>query len=236
MTETDHSFDRADCGGEVAAYALGALDPAELESFRAHLETCGICQDELAAFQSVVDMLPLTAPRHPASKRLRRRVLGAIAREPKLKTGAHRPRRTAPVLPRLPIQRVPLAFGLAVTIVAIAVGSLQLGASRSARTRIYSAQVTGPGSAKLTVTGPHAELVVHHLPAPPAGEIYEVWLVRPGNRPAPTSALFSVTAAGEGDVEVPGNLHGVKLVMVTPEPAGGSRVPTHPAVIRAQLS
>jgi hypothetical protein len=51
----------------------------------------------------------------------------------------------------------------------------------------------------------------------------------------PTSALFSTTAAGSGTVDVPGNLHGVTLVMVTPEPAGGSKVPTHPPVLVAQL-
>ncbi len=59
---------------------------------------------------------------------------------------------------------------------------------------------------------------------------------RPGQPPAPTSALFSVTADGDGNVGVPGNLSGVRFVMVTPEPVGGSRVPTHPAVVRAQLS
>jgi hypothetical protein len=34
---------------------------------------------------------------------------------------------------------------------------------------------------------------------------------------------------------VPGSLHGVSTVLVTPEPAGGSLVPTHPAVISASL-
>jgi anti-sigma-K factor RskA len=86
------------------------------------------------------------------------------------------------------------------------------------------------------VTAGHAELVVHHFAAPPAGEIYEVWLGRPDQKPQPTNALFSVTASGDGDVDVPGNLHGVNQVMVTPEPAGGSPVPTHPAVITADLT
>ncbi len=50
-------------------------------------------------------------------------------------------------------------------------------------------------------------------------------------------ALFSVTAHGDGQVDLPGNLHGVSLVMVTPEPApGGSTAPTHPPVISASLT
>jgi hypothetical protein len=79
-------------------------------------------------------------------------------------------------------------------------------------------------------------LVVHHFSPPPAGQIYEVWLKHANRAPSPTSALFSVTAKGDGDIDVPGNLHGVAQVMVTAEPAGGSRVPTHPAVILANLS
>lgn len=54
--------------------------------------------------------------------------------------------------------------------------------------------------------------------------------------PAPTTALFGVNAAGAADVGIPGSLHGVTLMMVTPEPAGGSPVPTHSAVITASLS
>ena len=54
--------------------------------------------------------------------------------------------------------------------------------------------------------------------------------------PSPTMALFSVTAAGDGQVDVPGSLHGVSLVMVTPEPAGGTKVPTHAPVISASLT
>jgi hypothetical protein len=48
--------------------------------------------------------------------------------------------------------------------------------------------------------------------------------------------LFSVTRSGDSDVEVPGSLRGVSAVLVTPEPAGGSKAPTHAPVITAPLS
>ncbi len=38
------------CGDDVAAYALGALEPAEAEAFVRHLESCAVCRDELDAF------------------------------------------------------------------------------------------------------------------------------------------------------------------------------------------
>jgi anti-sigma-K factor RskA len=234
MSGTDQGADIRDCGGDVAAYALGALDRAEVEAFRTHLETCAVCRDELAAFQQVVDVVAMSVPQHRAPKRLRRRVLGSVAQEPQL--GGGRRRRTPRWSARPSLPRLALALGAAVVIAALAVGGVELGSSGMTHARVYRAQVTGPGSAEVTVSDGHAELIVHHFAPPPAGQIYEVWLGRPGHQPAPTSALFSVTANGDGDIEVPGSLRGVNLVMVTPEPAGGSRVPTHPAVIRAQLS
>ena len=58
------------CGNDAAAYALGALEPAEAASFARHLETCAVCRDEVAAFALVVDTLPLSAPHHEASRAL----------------------------------------------------------------------------------------------------------------------------------------------------------------------
>jgi len=236
VTGPDHTPDIHDCGGDVAAYALGALDRAEAEGFREHLETCIVCRDELAAFQRVVDIIPMAAAQHPAPRPLRRRVLDAVEREPRPQLSGERRARRRPLLAGLSVSRPAFALGAAMAVVVLAVGGIVLGSSGTAKTRVYAAQVTGPGSAEVRVTGGQAELIVHHFSPPPAGQIYEVWLGRPNRPPAPTSALFSVTAKGDGDVDVPGNLRGVNQVVVTPEPAGGTRVPTHPAVIRAQLS
>jgi anti-sigma-K factor RskA len=222
------------CGEDVAAYALGALEPSEAEAFARHLETCAVCRDELEAFQQVVDLLPVTAPAFKASPKLRRRVRHAIAAEPHPAGGeasaSPRPRRSwrPEWLPR-PVLGV--AAGLAVIAVALVI---VLGGGSS--TRVVQAQVTGHGSASLKISGDRAELVVHHFAAPPSGKIYEVWLVRGKQAPQPTSALFDVNADGNGDVGVPGSLKGVSQVLVTPEPAGGSKVPTHAPVIAAKLS
>jgi anti-sigma-K factor RskA len=226
---------RDGCGIDVAAYALGALDAAEAEAFTAHLETCDICREELAEFESVVSALPLSAPHHRAPDGLRERVLAEVA--------THAPREREPRARSAPwrwpeLGRPALALGAAVAVIVIAViGGLTLGSGGSPRTRVYSAQVTGSSAtAKVAVTDDHAELIVRHMPPPPQGKIYEVWLARAHGAPEPTSALFSVTRSGSGDVAVPGSLRGVRVVMVTPEPAGGSRVPTHAPVISAHLT
>ena len=231
MSDRDTLPEPGHCGEDVAAYALGALEPAEAEAFARHLEACAVCRDELEAFEQVVDLLPMTAPAFKASPKLRRRVRRAIVDEPHPSAQqTRRPRRSwrPEWLPR-PVLGV--AAGLAVIAVALVI-VLSGGGSNS---RVVEAQVTGHGSASLKITGHRGELIVQHFAAPPSGKIYEVWLVHGKHAPQPTNALFDVNANGSTEVNVPGSLEGVSRVLVTPEPAGGSKVPTHPPVIAAQL-
>lgn len=115
-------------------------------------------------------------------------------------------------------------------------GVVEFGSGSSSNERLIRASVTArPASAVLTLTGDHAELTLTHMPAPPRGKIYEVWLKRQGQAPAPTTTLFSVNTQGAGAVAVPGDLKRVSELLVTPEPLGGTAVPTHAPVIIAQL-
>lgn len=244
MSEGQRSPDMRRCGDEVAAYVLGALEPVEIESFRRHLESCVVCRDELATFQQVVDVLPESVERHRVPKGLRRSVLRAIEAEPSLEPSVARRRQASSLRSRFRVPRPAFALAGMAAAAAIVVGVLQVGSPGAgqapAQARVYRAKVLGASaSAEIRVTGGHAVLVVHHLSPPPAGQIYEVWLARGAHGlPQPThpTALFSVTASGEGDADVPGDLHGVRQVMVTAEPAGGSKHPTGRAVLQAQLT
>jgi anti-sigma-K factor RskA len=230
MTERDSMSGPRDCGDDAAAYVLGALEPDEALAFRRHMEDCVVCRDEVAAFQHVTDALPMAAPQYPASRALRRRVMKAVRDAPRGE-GATAPRRWRLPSPALSWPAVALG-GLAAVVVALVIG-LALGSSGSPTTRTIAASI---GDASVQVSGSHAELVVHHLPPPPAGHIYEMWLQRGRQPPSPTSALFSVTSAGTSNVGVPGNIKGVSRVLVTAEPAGGSLKPTSMPVVVAQLS
>jgi hypothetical protein len=222
------------CGEDIAAYALDALEPAEAEVVAKHLQTCAICRDELDSFRSVVKLLPMTAPAFEAPPALRGRVRRAIDAEPLPSAGQRTMRRRRSWLPRwAPRPALGVAAGLAAIAVALVIVFSSGGGSS---TRTVNAQVTGRGSASLQISSGRGELVVRHFAPPPRGKIYEVWLVHGAHAPQPTSALFGVTADGSGDVDVPGSLHGVSQVLVTPEPAGGSKVPTHAPVIAAKLS
>ena len=235
MSEKDTLPGSGHCGEDVAAYALGALEPAEAEAFTTHLRSCTVCRDELEAFQQVIDLLPMTAPAFKASPKLRRRIRRALADEPHPtiaddSRGASRQRTR---LPRwLPRPVLGVAAGLAVIAVALVIVLSGGGAG----TRVVQARVTGHGSASLKISSSRTELVVQHFAPPPSGKIYEIWLVHGKRAPQPTNALFDVNAAGNSEVDVPGSLQGVSQVLVTPEPPGGSKVPTHAPVIAAQLS
>jgi hypothetical protein len=92
-------------------------------------------------------------------------------------------------------------------------------------------------SASLSVGGGHAQLDISDMPQSAPGHVYEVWLKRsPSGRAIPTDALFTVDADGAASVGVPGSVNGIREVMVTAEPVGGSRVPTLPVLIAARLS
>jgi Anti-sigma-K factor rskA, C-terminal len=90
--------------------------------------------------------------------------------------------------------------------------------------------------AVLRRSGYHGELAISGMPEPPVGEAYQVWVKRSGSSPLPTDALFSVTSTGTAEVDIPGSLHGVRQVMVTAEPLGGSESPTGPAVLSVTLT
>lgn len=237
MTPHESMGEHRDCGMDAAAYVLGALEPEELEAFRAHMATCVVCRDEVSAFQEVVDTLPLLAPVQPVPRGLKRRVMAGVRAEPREPSGA-KAKRSPFRLPRVfvSIPSAALVASVLVLAVIVAVGAVALSSGSGSSTRVYSASVVGPGTAKLKVTGGRGELVVNGMPAPPGTDIYEVWVQRGTQPPAPTTALFSVTSAGSATVGVPGNLHGVGHVLVTPEPRGGSKAPTHAPVIVARLS
>ena len=236
MNDRDRTPQSRECGGDVAAYALGALDPAESDAFLRHLDACAVCRDELASFQEVVNALPMSAPPHRASPELRRRVLRAIDDEPVPAGAPRRAARGRGRVSRWGLPRPVLVVGTALAVAVLAFAVVSLTSSSGPATRVIQAKVTGQGTAELRIARGQAELVVHHFSPPPAGKIYQVWLQRGQASPSPTMALFSVTAAGDGQVDVPGSLHGVSQVMVTPEPAGGSKVPTHSPVISAPLT
>jgi anti-sigma-K factor RskA len=240
MNHENHVTGPQGCGADAAAYALGALEPAEAEEFERHLEQCVVCADDLKAFEHVAGALAISAHQHPVPSDLRRRVLDIIRSDQRPELFGTRRESSSFRLIALRGRLARAAVSAAITTIAAAIAVIAIVTRSSpspSAVRVVAARVVGsPGSAQVRLTGEGAELVVHHFRSPPAGLIYEVWLKRPGQRLAPSGVLFSVTARGAGNIGVPGQMRGVSEILVTPEPAGGSPAPTHQPVIDARLS
>ena len=221
----------------VAPWVLGALDPAELEEVKAHVEGCASCREVASRLRRVVGALPLTVDEVPPPARLRDRVMaaaGASARQAApVATPVRRPsppRRTA--APRMPVYAL-----AAVAVVALLIGIL-IG-----QVTLRSQQPSSPQVARFTLTG-HQDMSAasasvvdlktdgvalvdfRGLPPPGTNRLYEVWLVPAKGDPVPV-AVFVPDSGGAGVVLVNHSLSGYSVMAVTNEPApDGSTAPT----------
>ena len=146
------------------------------------------------------------------------------------------PRRRRARLAAASLPRPALALGLAVLLLVVGAGAGLLGREAlDGGTQTVTARVSGSSGARasLEVDDGRGRLVATDLPAPPAGRVYQVWLDKGGDSPEPTDALFSTRSDGSASVDVPGSLDGVRNVMVTDEPAGGSGKPTGKLLLTA---
>jgi anti-sigma-K factor RskA len=226
-----------DCGGDAAAYVLGALEPHEADAFRVHLQQCAVCRDEVEALGGVVQALPLTAHQYEAPRGLKKRVMSEVEaeiRRERTVAGERAPRISRGWL-RGPRQR--LAGGAAALVAAAGAVTAVVEISGGAAATVFQARVVGiSGSAQVRVTGDHGELVVRHLTPPAKGHVYEVWLQSGKAAPVRAHVLFDVESSARTDVGIPRSVRGVSAVMVTQEPRGGTPRPTTKPVIIAQLT
>jgi len=231
--------------GSVGAWMLGALPEDEADDFRAHLESCAECRADAESLRVAVDALPASAAPMRPPPELKGRLMAVVEREASLLKAAGpdadrvtppRRRRRFPRLSGLTLRPAP-ALGLVLLLLVIGGGAALLGRTavdRDARTIVARVNPELKGSrASLEVDGDRARIVGKRLPPPPAGHVYQVWLDRGGKAPEATSALFSTRRDGTASVDVPGSLDGVRAVMVTDEPSGGSAKPTGRIILTA---
>jgi anti-sigma-K factor RskA len=224
---------------DAAPYVLGALTEQENVAFVAHLQTCAICREEVAALEVVASVLPAAASQVLAPHELKDRVMVTVRQEaslnaPDASPGSARARGSSfGWLQWRPALAGAVVAG-AVALVAVLVGSG--GGGGAAHARVVHGQVTAAtGTATIHISEGHAELDVADMPQTTPGRVYELWLKRSG-APQPTNVLFTVSTNGDATVGVPGSISGVSEILVTSEPRGGSRVPTRNPVIVAPLS
>ena len=228
---------------DAASYVLRAMPDGEWELYAAHVAGCSCCAEKIDELSFVSHALLSAAPQLSAPPEIRSRVMSVVRAESELllAAGAMADRPVEREQRRFSLQRLRPwpAAALASALLALGVGAgtlLDGGSSDSAARRVACVRAPSGATCAVSVSADSARLVVAGLQAPPTGRIYQVWLDHDnGTAPQATEALFSVRN-GRASVDVPGNLHGVKQVLVTDEPLGGSEVPTRQPVIAARLT
>ena len=242
----------------IPAYALGALEPDEVDTVERHIAGCAECAAELQRMTGVANLL-LVAPALDsgpgAPPALRDRVLDRV-RAIKAES-APAPQPSSPVTPPGAEPRTTQRGGWGSRLRAL------FGQSAGDDIGLYHptgdpeldrilldllldpncAVVAAPGAAEpeafaRLVTAPNRDtgvLLTSGLKALTPGHVYQIWLLRDG-QPVPNT-LFTTDRHGRSAslVRASGPVLGFDTVAVTPEPAGGSPGPTGPIVLAGAL-
>ncbi len=232
---------------EVAAFALGSLDADRIADVKEHLQGCKRCQEELRWLSPAVRALPaVVEPRTPPpglKQRLMEEVRADAAAAAKRAREEQRRERAASHggfgewlrgLHLGGLTYKPLAGIAAVVLIVAAVAGYAVGTGGGG-SGIHTTESEQPNGivAKVVTEGNRAEVRLANVKQLPEGKVLEAWVQR-GNAVEPVPALFAPDHAGNASTTIE-DTHNVSLVMVTREPAGGTKVPTTEPIVKVPL-
>jgi anti-sigma-K factor RskA len=228
MSETDHDSRR----DELAAYALGALDPGEAAELERHLAGCEECRTELDWLCPAVQLLPESVGRVEAPPELRERLMEQVRSE------AKRPRAASASRGESWWHRIgtrPLAGLAAVALVVAALAGYAIneggGGGEEASTVIAG---KAPGvTVEMVRQGESGTLHLANLRQLPPDEVLQAWVQR-GERVVSARTLFVPNPDGTATATID-DMDGVSAVMVTAEPRGGSVQPTSAPIVNLAI-
>lgn len=198
----------------AAAFALDALDHDEAAEFEEHLAICPDCEDELGRLEIAAVALAFAVDQPLPRPDLRLRILDA----------------GAPVIP-FRRRRAPQLVAVAAVLAACAAIAIVVrpwdGGGSIGGMRRYTAQ--GARATLLVDRSGEAVLSVRRLPPPPAGKLYEIWVIA-GGKPLPAGRIHGSLTMLTRPVP-PG-----AVVAVSVEPQTGSPQPTGPLLLRAETT
>lgn len=237
MTETEH--DR--WNENIAAYALGALEPGEAAELERHIEGCERCRSELRWLTPAARSLPESVERRESPPELRRKLMEEVRADARASAAAPggAARRNSPGWAhRLHFGRLgwrPVAGLAAVALAAVAVAGYEIGSdgSGSGQTSTVVAGQAPGVTAKMVSEGAGGTLHLANVKQLPEGRVLQAWVSRDGEVEA-VPALFVPNREGNASTTI-AEMDGVDTVMVTSEPSGGSKAPTSAPIITMEV-
>lgn len=233
---------------DLAAYLLGALEPADAAELEHHLEGCGRCRAEMRWLEPAVRRLPEAVERLEPPPRLRDRLMAEVRADAaeaearmEAETGGYR-NRSEPASDRQPVagwlRRLgsgtygwrPLAglAALALALVAFAGYEVGNGGSGGGEETISAGKAPGV-TATMVRKGDGGTLRLAGVHRLPEDRVLEAWVQRDGEVEA-VPALFVPDHEGRASTAIE-DMNGVEVVMVTTEPEGGSEQPTGEPIV-----
>jgi Anti-sigma-K factor rskA/Putative zinc-finger len=244
----------------TGAYALDAVDGAERDRFEHHLRRCRPCGNEVRGLAETATTLAMAVAMPPPG-RLKQRVMNAVGvtrqvppavdhrRRARLRFGSlpHGAARSSSWVPRLATAVAAVSLAVAVTFGILQISTQHQLDSARAQNQAIAAVIAAPdarivtqataagGTGSVVVSRAEAKIVFTSagLPALPATEVYELWLIGPP-RIRPAGLLPSPSAGKTAPVLASGLAAGDK-VGLTVEPAGGTRMPTTTPILLMTL-
>jgi anti-sigma-K factor RskA len=223
----------ADLTANAAAYVLGSLESDERDAFEAHLAACDACTAEVRSLRTTAQALASAVPPRTPPAALRQRVLAAFA--------AGKAAATATPAARVHSRQWWALAASLVLIAALGAYAVRLQ-TRAATLQSSMAVLAAPDLVRIDLAGQQTApassgralwsrqrgmvFAASNLPAPPAGKVYQVWVV---TAQAPISAgLVAPERRGGGMTYfyTPPDIAAPTAVAVTLEPAGGVPAPT----------
>jgi anti-sigma-K factor RskA len=242
MTDPGHEHDHDRWPDEIAAYALGALDPEEAAEVERHLGACPRCQAGLRWAMPAINALPEAVEQVEPPSSLRTKLLNEAKRDAAARARARaaergglgvrltewlrgsrsRPRVLSP------------AFGLLVVAMAVvAVAGYQVGTSGSGDggssdsglvATFEAGKAPGVVAKVLREEDGGGTLRLANVAPLDYNRVLEAWVQR-GEKVMPVRALFVPDDEGRATTTLP-DMENISAVMVTVEPRGGSEEPT----------
>jgi anti-sigma-K factor RskA len=227
----------------IPAYALGSLDAEETEMVSQHLASCAYCRAELAAFESVVDVLPLAGPEIEPSAALKKRLMRQIQpthgqETARASQSSFWQRLTTGFSDFLAGPRWQPVAALAVFVLLVGGFLIWRQLNPPASQFVLTATEVAPGAQgviEVAGNGRQAILTVTGLPELDPASQYQLWLIKDGQRTS--GGVFSVNADGSQTINIraPQPVPDYVAFGITIEPAGGSPGPTGERVLGFNL-
>jgi hypothetical protein len=241
MNEPRNSHER--WSEELPAYLLGVLSGGKAVECGRHLERCASCQAEARRLAPAVEQLARSAISRQPPAGIRKQVLAHVREDARGETPvARRSVQGGQTLKRGHVPRSLIGFRLAagmaaVLLVLVAIGGYVIGSGGSGSGPTTTTVVAGhaPGvTATVIRRGDQATLRLANVRPLPPRRVLEAWVGR-GRTVEPVKALFAPDRDGRAQTTIE-DIGGADVVMVTAEPAGGSRSPTSTPIVSVPLS